>query len=241
MMAAHGKGVEEAVFKRRVLVVEDQPLMRQSLVATLAAHGFDVESAADARAAIDAYEAFDPDGLLVDLDLGHGPNGLDVVFGLRARNPVVPAVILTRLSDPRLAGSALAEDPMTAFITKQRLFDPTRVVAAITSVIAGKGASFRDDIEGGRPSLALTGTQIEILEMVADGLSNEQIAAEREISSRAVQRTIIRALASLGIEPRADQDPRVLAVRAYLGAMGLLPHESARGNGLGDGLVTAAE
>ena len=214
-------------FRRRVLVVEDQPLSRHSLVTTLQGRGFDVAEAVDAPSAIASFRDFDPDGLLIDIDLGSGPSGLDLLDGLRARSPKIPAVLLTRLSDPRLAGRELKADPVTAFINKQRLADPDRVLSALAAVIAGAaGPGFRDDLESGRPALALTDTQIAVLELVADGLTNEQIADERGISTRAVQTTVARALSVLGIEPTPNQNPRVLATRAYMAAIGLLPHSS---------------
>lgn len=215
-------------FTKRVLVVEDQPLIRHSLVATLQTNNFEVAEASDAETAVAIFSKFDPDGLVIDIDLGHGPSGLDLFESLRARNPFVPAVILTRLSDPRLAGASLTAESTTAFLSKQLLSDPSRVVSALTAVIAGVGGDdFRDDIDSGKPKLNLTDTQIGILEMVANGLTNEQIAEERGITIRAVQRTVARALLVLGIEPQTGQDPRVLAARAYMAAIGLLPQVEA--------------
>lgn len=216
-------------FSRRVLVVEDQPLIRKSLVLALEAAGYDVSEAPDAALATALFRESDPDGLVMDIDLGEGPSGLDLLDAIRLRNPAVPAVIVTRLSDPRLAGSGLKPDPITAFINKQTLSDPSRVVDALSAVITGSaGDAFRDDIEAGRPKLGLTNVQIEVLELVAEGLTNEQIASDRGISARAVQRTLSRAFAVMGIEAGPGQDPRVLAVRAYMDAIGLLPR-SGRG------------
>lgn len=215
----------DPLFVRRVLVVEDQVLIRHSLVKTLEAEGFDVAEASDAPSAVALFANFDPDGLVIDVDLGAGPSGLDLLDSLRARNSVVPAVILTRLSDPRLGGAALKPDATTAFINKQFLSDPARVASALSAVISGVGGeTFRDDLAGGTPKLGLTDTQMEILELVADGLTNEQIAEDRGISIRAVQRTVARALVVLGVEIQPGQDPRVFAARAYMAAIGLLPH-----------------
>lgn len=218
---------EAREFPRRVLVVEDQPLIRHSLVTTIRAADFEVAEAVDARSATSAFLESDPDGVLVDIDLGPGPSGLDLLDALRARSPQVPAVVLTRLSDPRLSGRNLKSDPVTAFINKQRLSDPSRVVEALDAVIAGKGGeAFRDDIDGGRPVLPLTDSQIAVLEMVADGRTNEQIAEARGITTRAVQSTLARAVSVLGVDSHPDQNPRVVATRAYMAAIGLLPHVS---------------
>ena len=208
----------------RVLIVEDQPLMRHSLAVTLEQAGYQVREAADAGSAVGVFHEFDPDGLIIDIDLGPGLDGLTLLEALRARNPVVPAVVLTRFSDPRLAGSPLKPDSITAFINKQRLDDPARLTSALAAAIGGtSNGSFRDDISEGAPTLALTDTQISVLELVAAGLTDEQIAGRRGITKRAVQTAVSRALAAMGVTVGPDQNQRVIATRAYLAAIGLLP------------------
>ena len=211
-------------FCKRLLIVEDQPLMRHSLAVSLGQAGYKVQEAADAGTAVGLFQTFDPDGLMVDIDLGPGLDGLTLLEALRARNPVVPAVVLTRFSDPRLAGSPLKPDSITAFINKQRLDDPTRLTAALAAVIGGSSdGSFRDDISEGTSKLALTDTQISVLELVAAGLTDEQIAGRRGITKRAVQTAVSRGLAAMGVSVGPDQNQRVIATRAYLAAIGLLP------------------
>ena len=208
----------------RVLIVEDQPLMRHSLAVTLGQAGYEVREAADAGTAVSVFKEFDPDGLIIDIDLGPGLDGLTLLESLRARNPVVPAVVLTRFSDPRLAGSPLKPDPITAFINKQRLDDPSRLTSALAAAIGGtSNGSFRDDISAGAPTLALTDTQISVLELVAAGLTDEQIASRRGITKRAVQTAVSRALTAMNVNVGPDQNQRVIATRAYLAAIGLLP------------------
>lgn len=198
--------------------------MRHSLAVTLGQAGYEVQEAAAAGTAVGLFQAFDPDGLIIDIDLGPGLDGLTLLEALRARSPVVPAVVLTRFSDPRLAGSPLKPDSITAFINKQRLDDPTRVTAALAAVIAGTSdGSFRDDISAAGATLALTDTQISVLELVAAGLTDEQIAARRGITKRAVQTAVSRALVAMGVSVGSDQNQRVIATRAYLAAIGLLP------------------
>ena len=221
-------------FSRRVLIVEDQPLMRHSLAVTLGHAGYQVREAADAGSAVGVFQEFDPDGLIIDIDLGPGLDGLTLLEALRARNPVVPAVVLTRFSDPRLAGSPLKPDSITAFINKQRLDDPSRLTAALSAAIGGtSNGSFRDDISEGTPRLALTDTQISVLELVAAGLTDEQIAGRRGITKRAVQTAVSRALAAMNVNVGPDQNQRVIATRAYLAAIGLLPPAAAADSELG--------
>jgi DNA-binding NarL/FixJ family response regulator len=223
-MAEREESERSGDFAKRVLVVEDQPLMRHSLTVTLGQAGYEVRDAADAGTAVGIFDGFDPDGLLIDIDLGPGLDGLLLLEALRARKPVVPAVVLTRFSDPRLAGSPLKPDSITAFITKQRLDDSSRLTDALAAVIGGTSdGSFRDDIGGQAPGVALTETQISVLELVAAGLTDEQIAGRRGISKRAVQTAVSRALAAMDVSVGPDQNQRVIATRAYLAAIGLLP------------------
>lgn len=62
-------------FVRRVLVVEDEALLRALLKSTLATHGFEVDTASDAVSASRMMKAFDPDVMVVDIDLGEGALG----------------------------------------------------------------------------------------------------------------------------------------------------------------------
>lgn len=202
--------------------------MRHSLAVTLGHAGYEVREAADAGAAVGVFKSFDPDGLIIDIDLGPGIDGLTLLEALRARAPVAPAVVLTRFSDPRLAGSPLKPDAITAFINKQRLDDPARLTAALAAVISGSSdGAFRDDISAGGSALALTDTQITVLELVAAGLTDEQIAGRRGITKRAVQTAVSRALVAMGVSVGPDQNQRVVATRAYLAAIGLLPSVAA--------------
>jgi CheY-like chemotaxis protein len=96
-------------FTHRVLVVEDQPLIRHSLVTTLQARKFEVAEASDARSAIALFKDFDPDGLVIDIDLGAGPSGLDLLDAVRARNPAAPETIIPVPSFP--GTRSVAGDP----------------------------------------------------------------------------------------------------------------------------------
>ena len=87
---------------RRLLVVEDEPLMASLLSQVLTASGFDVETAGDVLEARAAIRNFDPDGILLDISLGDGPSGLDLAHVLHAQRPDIAIIVLTKYPDPRV-------------------------------------------------------------------------------------------------------------------------------------------
>ncbi|MFM7598778.1 MAG: response regulator [Actinomycetota bacterium] len=70
---------------RRILVVEDEPFVRGLVGETLRGAGFEVRTAGTATEAMEQVEDFDPDGAVLDIDLGDGPNGVDVSDALSVR------------------------------------------------------------------------------------------------------------------------------------------------------------
>jgi DNA-binding response OmpR family regulator len=96
-------------FVRRVLVVEDEALLRSLLEANLLSQGFDVQVAEDAMSATKTVASFDPDVLVVDIDLGEGLNGLELVSALGRADSTRGYVILSNYSasSPKFHTSAI--------------------------------------------------------------------------------------------------------------------------------------
>ena len=88
---------------------------------------------------------------------------------------------------------------------------------ALDAVLRGAvGASQRHDRDPGRPFASLTRRQVEFLRLVAQGYTNAQIATQRGITLQAVENTITRAFAKLGLEDGPSGNHRVLAVRRFV-------------------------
>jgi two-component system, OmpR family, response regulator len=89
----------------RILVVEDDPTLRDSLAVTLRAEGYEIETAESGAAALVSFDAFRPDLALLDVRLPAGPDGLDLARELRARGDV-PVLFLSALGElqDRVAG-----------------------------------------------------------------------------------------------------------------------------------------
>ena len=210
------------MFSRSVLVVEDYALMRELLAAALTARGFDVDTAASAAEASAVFRDGDHDALVLDLDLGDGPDGFAVAESLLARSPHTAVVFLTNLPDPRFADRDPADLPAgVAYLRKAALEDVETLVVALDRVLRGASTEeFRHDLDPGRPLASLTRKQLAVLRLVAEGLSNLQIAQRRGVTEKAIEDTFGRACAALGLRATPGGNQRVTAARQFLTALG---------------------
>lgn len=206
----------------RVLVVEDDGFTRTTLCAALRGLGMDVVAdTGSAAQALDLAARHKPDAALLDLDLGPGPGGIEVAIGLRGTLPQVGLVILTGYSDPRLTGRNVDALPGgTMFMTKGELSSAEVLARAIrTSMRLAADPKASAVSVHPRPrgvTAGLTDTQVEVARMVADGLSNAEIAARRDVSPATVERIIQRIARELGIETTSTTNRRVMIAREFL-------------------------
>lgn len=208
---------------RGVLVVENDPMTRGLLADLLEKNGFDVSTAANASDARRVCAVADPDGLVLDIDLGPGPTGFDVADVLLAERPHLAILFLTNLPDARFAGRDPTSLPAgVAYLRKERLADTGALVTALDAVMRGTvDASLRHDLDPERPMASLSRTQISVLRLVALGMTNQQIAEARGTSTRAVHSVIVRALDAIGVEGAEEGSARVVAARSFMLAAGV--------------------
>lgn len=221
-MTAEQRATSPREHERSVLVVEDDALLRELLAVALERHGFSVDTAASASDAKRSFSRGDHDALVIDINLGPGPNGFDLAEVLRQQAPHIAIVFLTNLPDPRFAGRAPEEMPKgVAYLRKSSLGDVDALIAALDSALRGSGIdAYRQDKDVNRPLATLTRKQLAVLALVAAGKSNAQVAAERGVSVKAIEDTISRAANAMGIDPQDEGNLRVAAVRRYLAATG---------------------
>lgn len=195
----------------RVLVVEDDALLRSAIASGLPDEDIDVVGAVgSAREAAAVVEPVDV--LLTDLDLGDGPNGIVLAHALRRKQPDVGVLVLTSYEDPRLVGTKLGQlPPGAAYVTKQSVGDLAILREEIVRA-AERGA--REERRRATSPPRFTDTQVETMRLIAEGLTNADIARRRFVTEKSVEVTITRILRALG---GADQDlnPRVRITRAY--------------------------
>ncbi len=208
-------------FTRRVLVVDGQQLLAALLVRVLESAGFQARAARDLHDAWDLLEAFDPDAVVLEIELEDGPSGLDLAARLHQEYPHMGLVILTQHPDLRTTGNAADRlPPNCAFLRKELVDDVEQVIGAVNAVLTDDPRHFRHDLLAVHPLAGLTGSQIHILREVSLGLTNASIAARRGVSERAVEKSLQAVFGKLGIRDQ-DVNPRVEAVRRYVEASGL--------------------
>ncbi len=198
----------------RVLLVEDQTIVREGLKSLLAYAG-DLEvagEAADGEEAVAAVAASAPDVLLLDMRMP-GKNGVDVLRELSAQGRLPPTLVLTTFDDDVLLLEALkagARGFLLKDVTFERLTEAIRAVAAGESLIqpgmtdrairslAGSPRGFDSaDIPE-----ALTGREREVLRLFSAGLSNREIGEALGVVEGTVKNHVHNILQKLGVRDR---------------------------------------
>ena len=198
----------------RLLLLEDEDLLRLTLATALPDETMSVVGAyGDAKSAIAAAADTHFDVLVTDLDLAHGqgPNGIVVANVLRRTKPEIGVVLLTSYADPRLVGSKLDQLPeRTEYVRKHAIRDIDTLRTAIRRAAQGTNvpASLAAEVN-------LTDTQMETMRLVAQGLSNAEIARQRVVTEGAVEVSLRRIARNLGYSNDSTQNVRALLVRAY--------------------------
>jgi DNA-binding NarL/FixJ family response regulator len=195
--------------------------MRTLLAAALESFGFDVVACATANDAIKAFGPFDPDLLLADIDLGDRPNGVELATILRAQAPYLGIVFVTNYSSTRAFERTISPPSGYAFLQKNLIDSTDRLMEVVESALNDAVAS-RVVIseEPGNELNKLTPTQLELVRLMAAGLTNSQIAERRGSTLRAVERLITRTFEILDLNDDPQHNPRVLATNLYTRAFG---------------------
>jgi DNA-binding NarL/FixJ family response regulator len=201
-----------------VVVADDHGLTLSAVSDSLEVNGLTIVArASGARDAVGAVLKNRPDALVIDLDLGPGPSGIHLAVSLREKLPNLGVVILSGYSDPRLFSSSLpAPPPGTVYLVKQQ-------VADVATVVAGVRESVRRASAGGPstvPAVELSRAQVQVLDLIAQGLTNSAIAAHLYITEASVAKTINRIAKRLGVTQGAETNTRGSLTRRYFELVG---------------------
>lgn len=206
--------------KRSVLVVEDEPLLRDLYATALESHGFQAFTAASAADARRTFQQVQPDALLVDIHLGAGQNGFDLAVDLRKQEPSICIVFLTNITDPRFVSTdqAASIPSNVAYLKKSAISSVEDLVSVLDETLrGGSKRPVRHDLDV-QPFQQLTQKQVDVLQQIADGMTNNQIATSRGITVKATEDLIRRTFIALGLDASVDGNLRVAAVRKYFEA-----------------------
>ncbi|MBV9322890.1 MAG: response regulator transcription factor [Chloroflexi bacterium] len=222
----------------RVAIVEDEPLYRGLLEQHLAHHpNFDVVGTyADGAAALEGVPAATADVVTVDIELPGRVDGIQTALTLRARDARLGIVILSNHADPRFLGALPREVTSGwSYLLKKSVSNVATLERAIEGAASGTVTLDPAIVAGmrprpGRPMARLTPRQLEILGLVAQGLSNAAIGERLVLAEKSVENQLTSIYGELGIDRRASAEvhPRVSAVLAYLHDSRISPRVSSR-------------
>lgn len=194
------------------VVVDDEPLICSIISEILESENWTVTRAHDALSALNAVKEQTPTLVVADIDLGIGPTGIDVVQRVRADYPDVAVVFITNLADPRITGKGWDTIPQDAsYIVKTELNSTGALREAVSQALSS-GAVIRQNTVNTSVT-KLSNSQIAVLTLVSQGKSNDEIAAERDTTVRAVERMLGRMIEAAGIAP--GPSARVQLARLY--------------------------
>lgn len=202
--------------ERKLLVVEDEPLMASLLAESLTAANFKVETALDAGKARRAIDRFDPDILLLDISLGDGPSGVHLAHAVNETRPDIAILILTKHPDAKSAtADGLDLPPNVGFLRKHLVNDVSYLVTAIEKVLTDRYAEVRQDEPLTSPIAQLGSQATKVLNLVAQGYNNAEIASRMNLSVKSVERWVETIYRELKIDSKGAINPRVEAARQY--------------------------
>ncbi len=118
--------------KQRVLIVDDEPAIRDSLGELLRKSGYEATSAADGESALEQMQASVPDVILLDLHMP-GMNGPQTLAEIRRQHGNIPVIIITGFPDGKLMNDALKHGPLHVLAkptTKEHLLDALETAVA---------------------------------------------------------------------------------------------------------------
>jgi DNA-binding NarL/FixJ family response regulator/class 3 adenylate cyclase len=211
----------------RVVLAEDSVLLREGVARLLEDAGFDVVGqAGTADELLLKVRSYSPDVCLVDIRMPptHTDEGLRAAKEIRERHPGVGVLVLSQYVEPDYAMELLSENAEgVGYLLKDRVSDVKEFAAAVRRVAEGGSAldpAVVSQLVGRRrkddPIAGLTPREREVLELMAEGRSNQGIAERLVVTERAVEKHVTSIFGKLRLASAPEDHRRVLAVLAYL-------------------------
>lgn len=208
----------------RVTIAEDSALLREGLAHLLLDEGHEVLAAVgDARALLGAVRVNPPDVVVVDVRMPptHTDEGVVAALEIRRRWPEVGVLVLSQYVERRHAARLIADDGgRVGYLLKDRVAQVGEFLDALERIGAG-GSAFDPEVVRqllGRadPLDRLTPRERDVLEAMAEGLTNAGVAGRLRMSVSAVEKHVASIFGKLEVDDTAGYSRRVLAVLRYL-------------------------
>jgi DNA-binding NarL/FixJ family response regulator len=212
----------------RVVIAEDNVLLREGLQLLLSTSGHEVVgTASTGPEVLPLLLEQRPDVAVLDVRMppAFRDEGLRAALAAREQLPELPVLVLSQYVEQLYARELLAEGRGgIGYLLKDRVFDSRQFVDAVHRVAAGGMAMDQEVIarllasnSGDGAISALSPREREVLGLMAEGRSNAAIAQRLTVTERAVAKHTASIFLKLRLQPSDDDNRRVLAVLAYLG------------------------
>ena len=219
--------VEHATVGRgRVVVADDDVLVREGVVSLLRRSGFEVVGqAGDAVRLLELVDEHVPDLAVIDIRMPptHSTEGLAAAHRIREEFAEVGIVLLSAYVEVNAAMELLASCDRVGYLLKSRVTDVDEFIDTLDRVMRGGSVvdpSLVMELLNARrrndPLAVLSDREREVLALMAEGRSNIGIARALWVTETTVQKHVQHILAKLGLAASSDDHRRVLAVLAWL-------------------------
>lgn len=204
----------------RVVLADDHRLTASALSDSLRGHGVDVVAVVHSPAdALEAVTAHRPHVLVTDLDMGPGPSGLDVALKVKQTMARIGVVVLTAYEDPKLVAAAMPQvPPDVVYLVKQRVSEVQELLMAVRTAHLFATGEARPPKKATRFDLSTS--QAALLRLVSQGLSNQAIADELQLTLGSVTVGINRLAKKLGVSGDDSTNVRATLSQRYFDYVG---------------------
>jgi DNA-binding NarL/FixJ family response regulator len=213
------------VTQTRVVVADDDVLLREGIASLLSGAGHKVVGqAGDRKELEDLVRDHAPEVVIVDIRMPptHTTEGLDAARTMRSQSPEIAILLLSAHVEVETAMDLLASGERIGYLLKDRVMNAADLLDAVERV--ARGGSVLDPALVGElvrqrrndPLADLTSREREVLALMAEGRSNSGIAQRLWITEGAVEKHVRSILTKLRLPVSEDDHRRVLAVVAYL-------------------------
>jgi len=207
----------------KLLIVENDSFAGNFMSKSLDAAGFSIISVADtAPIAMKTFRETNTDCALIDIELGTGPNGIDLARAFRKLKPGIGIVFLTSIVDPRLIdlkGLDLPEGSI--YLSKSFVSDVSEISESLhESILLAKSKSVPCLIRYPKSQLQLTNGQFDLIRLIAEGLSNKEIARKKFVTVKSTENSIARLAKKLDLKDTNTNSQRVLIAKRYFQMIG---------------------
>jgi DNA-binding NarL/FixJ family response regulator len=210
----------------RVVIAEDSVLLREGLTKLLADGGFEVAAAvSDADQLLRAVGEQRPDLVVVDVRMPptHTDEGIQAALVIRRQYPSVAILVLSQYVEERYATDLLSvQTSGVGYLLKDRVAQVSDFLDALRRVAAG-GTALDPEVVAqllvrhhDDPIDRLTPRELQVLQMMAEGRSNNAIVDALHVSPSAVEKYVGAIFAKLDLPPSDTENRRVLAVLRFL-------------------------